>query len=530
MRDPNPDRTDAGARGAAWPAPVHYNVAQDVCDKHPRRETALLWCHPGGDRRVTWGELQDDANRMARELNARGVRGGDRVAVLAPPSPSTAAAFLAILKAGAVVLPLPGGLAEEQVAFRLDDAEVALVVADAEWRDRVPRGFETLTPGVDEYDHHSPAPVTKVVGADEPAFILYTSGTTSDPKGVVFAHRTMLADSEFDYCADLRRGELTYWVGEWGWTLKKVFGPWRRGAVNVAYSYPGRLDVEEMLAVLSRHHVTNVFLNATLIKMMAREGDLGRMYPQSFRVVTTSNEPLGIEAFRWFEEQFGTPPLEFYGLTESYPMVGNSPRVTVRPGSMGRRVPGWDVAILDEEERPVAPGEEGEICLRARSNPHWPLGYWRKRAETERDFGGTWFHTKDLAHVDDTGYFWFHARRDDVIKASGYRIGPAEVERILVQHPSVREAAVVGVPDPVRGTAVKAFVSVNEGVDATAELERELRDLVKRAHSSFAAPRAVEFVPDFPRSATGKIRRSALRASSEEPRTDVGDAAPAERA
>lgn len=498
--------------GTLWSVPETYNMVSEVCDRHPRDQVAMIWEQPRGSTTVSWGELQDDANRLARALKAKKVGRGDRVAILSPQSPITAAAMLGILKVGAVILPLPSGLADRQIAFRLEDAEAAVVVTDRLNRDRVPSAFTCLVLDADQFDHFSTRLVTEEMSSDDSAFLLYTSGTTQEPKGVLFAHRTMLADSEFDYCQDLRKGELTYWTGEWAWTLKKVFGPWRRGAVNVAYSYEGRLDLEAMLRVLQHRHVTNVFLNATVIKMMMQEGDLGRRFPQAFRVATTSNEALGLDAFHWFEEQFGVPPLEFYGLTESYPMVGNSPDVPVKPGSMGRPVPGWDVCLLEEErDVPAELGAEGEIALLAASNPHWPVGYWNRPEETDRDFGRTWYRTKDLAHRDEDGYFWFHARRDDLIKASGYRISPVEVEQILTQHGSVREAAVVGLPDAVRGATVKAFVALVEGVLPSRDLEEELIAYVRKSHSSFAAPRAIEFVSDFPRSGTGKIRRSVLR-------------------
>ena len=157
----------------------------------------------------------------------------------------------------------------------------------------------------------------------------------------------------------------------------------------------------------------------------------------------SAGEPLNPEAIRWFREQYGVTVLDFYGLTESYPLVANFPWMDVREGSMGRPMPGWDVQILDEDEKPVAQGERGEICLRARSNPHYPLGYWNNDEASEEDFGGDWFHTKDAASMDEDGYVWYEGRADDVIIAAGYRIGPFEVESACLEHPAVAEAAAV---------------------------------------------------------------------------------------
>ena len=180
----------------------------------------------------------------------------------------------------------------------------------------------------------------------------------------------------------------------------------------------------------------------------------------------SAGEPLNPEVIRWFREQYGITVLDFYGLTESYPLCGNFPTVEVREGSMGRPVPGWDVAVLDEDENPLPPGERGEICLRARSNPHYPLGYWNRPEDSEEVFGGDWFHTKDAAETDEDGYFWYAGRADDVIISAGYRIGPFEVESACVEHPAVLEAAAVASPDERRGSIVKAFIVLAEGHEA----------------------------------------------------------------
>jgi acetyl-CoA synthetase len=219
--------------------------------------------------------------------------------------------------------------------------------------------------------------------------------------------------------------------------------------------------------------------------------------------------------------------LDYYGLTESYPLCGNYPFMAVREGSMGRPMPGWEVAILDEDERPVPPGERGEICLKARSNPHYPLGYWNRPPEdTEEAFGGEWFHSKDAARADDDGYFWYEGRADDVIISAGHRIGPFEVESACLEHPAVAEAAAVASPDDRRGNVVKAFVvlaagheatpELAAGHEATPELAEEIKAFVRDHHSAYAYPRLIEFVPDLPKTLTGKIRRVELRQQEQE--------------
>jgi acetyl-CoA synthetase len=244
--------------------------------------------------------------------------------------------------------------------------------------------------------------------------------------------------------------------------------------------------------------------------MMAIE-DAGTRYPQRFRRVCSAGEPLNPEAIRWFREQYGVTVLDYYGLTESYPLVANYPSLGVREGSMGKPMPGWEVAILDEDEQPVAEGERGEICLRARTNPHYPLGYWNTPEASEETFGGEWFHSKDAARQDEDGYYWYEGRADDVIISAGYRIGPFEVESACLEHPAVREAAAVASPDELRGQVVKAFVVLAEGHVASDELAEEIKRFVRERLSAYAYPRRIEFVTDLPKTLTGKIRRIELR-------------------
>jgi acetyl-CoA synthetase len=244
--------------------------------------------------------------------------------------------------------------------------------------------------------------------------------------------------------------------------------------------------------------------------------DAGNKYPQKFRIVCSAGEPLNPEVIRWFRDQFGVTVLDYYGLTESYPLCANYPTVEVREGSMGLPMPGWDVQVLDEDQKPLPPGERGEICLRARSNPHYPIGYWNRPEDTEEVFGGEWFHTKDAAQTDEDGYFWYAGRADDVIISAGYRIGPFEVESACVEHPAVREAAAVASPDPKRGDIVKAFIVLAEGHDPSDDTADSIKKFVRERHSAYAYPREIEFVDDLPKTLTGKIRRVELREAERE--------------
>ena len=221
--------------------------------------------------------------------------------------------------------------------------------------------------------------------------------------------------------------------------------------------------------------------------MMAID-DAGERYPQRFRIVCSAGEPLNPEAIRWFREQYGITVLDYYGLTESYPLCANFPFMEVREGSMGRPMPGWDVQILDEDEHPVAQGERGEICLRARSNPHYPLGYWRPPEASEETFGGEWFHTKDAATQDEDGYVWYAGRADDVIIAAGYRIGPFEVESACLEHAAVREAAAVASPDEVQGQRRQGVHRPRRGPRALRRAGRRDQALRPRAPQRLRLP------------------------------------------
>ncbi len=500
-----------------WVVPERYNIAADVCDKHPREKLAMIHEDFAGNiRRISWGELQDRSNQFANVLVAHGVERGDRVAMLLPPTPETAAAFLGTWKAGAILLSMSVLYGDEGIRHRLTDSQAKVLVTNSANADRVERSLvehvlvlddELLAKATTSFDCVDTA-------ADDPAQLYYSSGTTGLAKGILHAHRYLLAHEEFIYCHDVRENELFHGMGEWAWAagICPLLGPWRLGAVQCVYQREGGFDPHKQLDFLSRHEVTNVFGTPTAIRSMMSISDAGRRYPQKFRIVCSAGEPLNPEAIRWFREQYGVTVLDFYGLTESYPLCGNFPFMEVREGSMGKPVPGWEVAILDEDERPVASGERGEICLRARSNPHYPLGYWNRPPEdSEEAFGGEWFHTKDAARQDDDGYYWYEGRADDVIISAGYRIGPFEVESACLEHPAVAEAAAVASPDDRRGNVVKAFIVVADGSEPSEELAEEIKAFVRDRHSAYAYPRVIEFVADLPKTLTGKIRRIELR-------------------
>jgi acetyl-CoA synthetase len=504
-----------------WEVPERYNIAADVCDKHSREKLAMVWeRHDGLRRDVSWGELQDLANQAAHVLRAKGVGKGDRVAVVLPPTPETAAVFLGTWKLGALLLSMSVLYGDDGIRHRLGDSKPRVLVTD---KANVGRFDASLVDEVLVLDGDPAHPgllagaptdhVCEDTLADDPAQLYYTSGTTGMAKGIVHAHRYLLAHEEFVYCHDVGDGERFHGMGEWAWAagIAPLLGPWRLGALQCVYQRAGGFDPNAQLDFLSRHEVSNVFTTPTAMRAMMAIEDAGTRYPQKFRIVCSAGEPLNPEAIRWFREQYGLTVLDYYGLTESYPLCANFPFMDVREGSMGKPMPGWDVQILDEDEHPVAPGERGEICLRARSNPHYPLGYWQLPDASQETFGGDWFHSKDAATMDADGYVWYAGRADDVIIAAGYRIGPFEVESACLEHAAVREAAAVASPDKVKGNVVKAFIVLADGHEPSDGLATDIKAFVRDRLSAYAYPRKIEFVTDLPKTLTGKIRRIELR-------------------
>jgi acetyl-CoA synthetase len=499
----------------SWNVPERYNIAADVCDKHDRSKLAMIHEHFDGTiRELHWGELQDLSNQAAHVLAEAGVERGERVAVVMPSTPETAAIFFGTWKLGAMLLSMSVLYGDDGIRHRLQDSEPRVLVTDP---GNAPRfegsGVQLLVLDESTFDGAPAEFETTDTAAEDPAQLYYTSGTTGMAKGIVHAHRYILGHEEFTYCHELESGERFHGMGEWAWVagISPLLGPWRHGAVQCVYQREGGFDPHKQLEFLSRHEVTNVFTTPTAMRAMMAVERAGTKYPQKFRRVCSAGEPLNPEAIRWFRNEYGITVLDYYGLTESYPLCANYPYMEVREGSMGKPMPGWDVAILDEDEQPVERGEKGEICLRARSNPHYPLGYWRNEKAAAETFGGEWFHSKDAASEDEDGYYWYEGRADDVIIAAGYRIGPFEVESACIEHKAVREAAAVASPDELKGNVVKAFIVLAEGHEPSDELADEIKRFVRERLSAYAYPRKIEFTDELPKTLTGKIRRMELR-------------------
>jgi acetyl-CoA synthetase len=531
----HPGPYDSMVKAFRWEVPERYNIATDTVDKHERDRLAMLWeDHSGNERRVTFGEIQDASARIANVLSALGVGRGDRVAVLLPSLDVTAAAFIAVYKMGAILLSLSQLYGDDSIAHRLVDSGAKVLITDGTnkprlegMRDRVTSLERVLVvnPGDslsgDDIDlaaaieEASANFRTVETSADDPAQLYYSSGTTGQAKGILHAHRYLLGHNEFELSHDVRDNEVFHSTGEWAWIagiVPGLLGPWRFGVPVAVFQRKGGYDPEQTLYVLEKYEVGNLFTTPTALRAMTEVKGAGSQYKTRLRIACSAGEPLNPEVIRWFEGEFGIKVFDYYGLTESYPLCGNFPTVEVRPGSMGLPLPGWEVAILSTDgEEPLPPDELGEICLRARTNPHYPLGYWNRPEDSAEVFGGEWFHTKDAARMDSDGYVWYEGRADDVIISAGYRIGPFEVESALVAHPAVAEAAAVAAPDEVRGQVVRAVVVLQPGREPSDTLARELQEHVKEQTAPYKYPRVVDFAEALPKTPSGKIKRSLLR-------------------
>jgi len=524
-------------RSFRWHIPRRYNMAEDVCDRHAESpgKTALIWFDDQGkERRLSFTEVRSAANGLANALEAHGVKFGDRVAILLPQCPETAICHVASWKMGAISLPLFTLFGEEALEYRLENSGAKVVVTDtanvskiAAIRDRLPalqhvigidieqagggfdHGFWTLIEAAGKNYRNQPT------AADDPALLIYTSGTTGPPKGALHAHRTMIAhmpSMEFYTHFFPKPGDLFWSPADWAWIgglMDNIMPAWFHGVPVLAFR-ARKFDPEEAFSMLAAHRVRNAFIPPTALKLMRQVPEPQR-YGAQLRSIFTGGEAMGSELLNWGYETFGLVIAEGYGQTEFNLAVGNCPPIMdVHPGSMGRPCPGHMVDIIDDDGNVAGPGETGHIAFKT-PDPIAMLGYWQNDQATKDKYIGDWMVSGDLGQRDERGYLWFMGRADDVITSAGYRIGPGEIEDCLMKHPAVALAAAVGVPDPVRTEAVKAFVVPAEGTTASDALAIEIQDYVKARLSAHEYPRMVEFVEALPMTATGKIRRRDLR-------------------
>ena len=527
----------------SWRIPDRFNIADAVCDRHVgANRTALIYENADGrGGELTFEHLQEHSKRLANALAAHGVGRGDRVGILLPQCPETLLAHLAAYRLGAIALPLFTLFGPDAIEYRLNDSGCRMVVTNDEGvaklaglRDRLATppvlvNIESVRDGgalsfADLLERSSPVHQTIDTAADDPAVIIYTSGTTGSPKGALHAHRVLLGHLpgvEMPQELFPKPGDLFWTPADWAWIggLFDVLLPSLHHGVPVLAHRMAKFDPEFALRLMAEHGVRNAFLPPTALKMLRAVPDPAR-FGQKLRSVGSGGETLGEELLDWGRAAFGCAINEFYGQTECNLVVSNcSSILPVRPGSMGRAVPGHEVAVVDAEGRPLPPGEPGTLAMR-RPDPVMFLGYWNNPEATAAKFAGDWLLTGDQGVQDEDGYFRFVGREDDVITSAGYRIGPGEIEDCLLRHPAVSMAAVVGVPDALRTERVAAVVVPAAGIAPDDALAREIQDFVRTRLAAHSYPREVHFAESLPMTATGKVMRREIR-------NDLGRAAAA---
>ena len=516
-----------------WRIPERYNIGVDICDRQEPGTVALIYEGDDGSvRKYTFGELRRLSNGLANALQAHGLGAGERMGILLSQSVETALCHIAAYKLGAVAIPLFTLFGTDALAYRLSDSRARAVVTDRDNLEKIlsiradlPELKTILVVGgggagtVDFWaslekgaDHFSPVDTR----ADDPALIIYTSGTTGPPKGALHAHRTLLGHLpgvEFPHNFFPQPGDLFWTPADWAWIgglIDVLFPSWHHGVPVLAYR-ARKFDPEFAFDLMARHGVRNAFLPPTALKLMRQVGDADRRFNLRLRSIGSGGETLGEELLEWGRRTLGVEINEFYGQTEVNLVVGNCARIMpIRPGSMGRAIPGHRVQIVDDGGNVLPDGETGNIAIAA-PDPVMFLEYWNNPDATRGKFIGNWCLTGDMGRRDEDGYLWFVGREDDLITSAGYRMGPGEIEDCLLRHPAVALAAVVGKPDPVRTQIVKAFIVLKPGTRSDDELKKEIQQFVRQRLAAHEYPREVEFVDTLPMTATGKIIRKQLR-------------------
>ncbi|MGJ4954921.1 acyl-CoA synthetase [Bradyrhizobium sp. HKCCYLRH2015] len=521
-------------RDFRWDIPAQFNIAVATCDRHAdgsRRLALIVVEEDGAARRVSFDELREHSCRFANVLKADGLAQGDRVAVFLSQSLELPIVHLAAFRAGLVSVPLFTLFGEDALQFRLQNSGAKVVVTDttglaklARIRDHLP---ELKTIYVTDGDGPGARPFwstlkrasdqfpTVATSSDDPAIIIYTSGTTGNPKGALHAHRVLLGhlpNVEMVHGFLPKPGDVMWTPADWAWIgglFDALFPAWYHAVPVIGYRAK-KFEPQAAMQLMADYAVRNVFLPPTALKLM-RQANV-KHEGVRLRSILTGGESLGAELLDWVRATFGIDAHEIYGQTECNLVVGNNAKLfPIRPGSMGKATPGFQVLIVNDKGEELPRGERGIIGVR-QPNPCTMIEYWRNPEATRKKFAGDVLLTGDLGTQDDDGYFWYASREDDVITSAGYRIGPAEIEDTLLKHPAVALAAVVGIPDPVRTEAIKAWIVLRPGFVANDTLSREIQDFVKVKLAAHEYPRHVEFTDTLPMTATGKVLRRELRA------------------
>jgi acetyl-CoA synthetase/medium-chain acyl-CoA synthetase len=511
----------------------YFNFSTDVLDQWAKTNPGAngLWCvdaASGAERKFTFRELSVLSRQAANYFEASGVKRGHCVLLMVPRIWQWWVSMLGLIRIGAIPVPATLLMTQGDVAYRLKTAGVTALITTADGMEKAgdfkglrflaaktapARGWLDFDAGVKAANRTHRATPTR---RDDPGIIYFTSATTGEPKMVLHTQGSYGLGHRLtgELLLDCRFGETHWNISDLGWgkaAWSSFYGPWHMGACVFALDF-SKFDPVLILDTLSRYPIATWCVPATALRLIVRQ-DLSRWKFPTLRYCVTAGESLNPEVFKIWQAATGLELHEGYGQTETVVLVGNFKDRRICPGSMGQATPGMPVVVLDNNLQEVPPGHEGEIALRVK--PTRPPGLFKEYLDSPEamaeHFRGDWYLTGDRAVRDADGYFWFVGRKDDVIKSSGYRIGPSEVESVMLEHPAVLDVAVVGMPDKIRGQIVKAFVVLNPEYPPTDNLRRELQQYCKSTTAPFKYPREIEFLHALPKTISDKTRRFKLR-------------------
>jgi len=531
-----------------WPAREKYNFAHEICDRwanDPAKADKLALRYEAKDGTpgsYSFAQLRDLSNRFANVLAGLGVKKGDRVSGLLPKNPAILPAILGVWKLGAVYVPLFTAFATPAVAYRLRQSEASVVITDETNLPKV-RESQQSAEGLPELKQvfvvaeaaakleegvinfwaavNAASSEFKVVetSLDDLMEIQYTSGSTGQPKGAMATHKIGLGILPYVlYAMDLREEDVFWGGADPGWAYGLIIcllGPLMVGTAATLIEAP--FNAELCWQVMERYGVTNFAYAPTAYRALAAAGpELAHRYQLKLRVASSAGEPLNPEVIEWFGRELNVPIYDHYGQTELMMIVNNYHAFNnpVKPGSMGLPTPGFEVGLVDEDGNEVAVNTPGQIAVKRDSFGYLFKGYWKDPIKTAANYLGKWHLSGDMARRDEDGYFWFEGRSDDLINTSGYRVGPFEIESALLEHPDVVEAAVISIPDPQRGEAIKAYVMLKPGLEGSPMLVEQLQQIVREKVGKHAFPRQIEFTETLTKTPSGKIQRFLLRQQS----------------
>ncbi|MCI2254301.1 acetate--CoA ligase [Domibacillus sp. PGB-M46] len=523
----------------SWSQTGKVNAAYEAIDRHAEsgkgEKVALYYRDASRNEQYTFAEMKANTNKAANVLKQYGdLQKGDRVFIFMPRSPELYFAALGAIKAGAIVGPLFEAFMEGAVRDRLEDSEARMIITTPELASRVPvdelpklEKVFIVSDSVEEdekqidfmqkWKEASDQFEIEWVDRQDGMLLHYTSGSTGKPKGVLHVHNAMIQQYQTaKWVLDLQENDVYWCTADPGWvtgTAYGIFGPWLTGSTNVIVG--GRFSPEAWYGTIEEYKVSVWYSAPTAFRMLMGAGDevVKKFDLSSLRHILSVGEPLNPEVVRWGKKVFDLRIHDTWWMTETgAQVICNYPSMDIRPGSMGKPIPGLKAAIVDDQGNELPPNRMGNLAIK-KGWPSMMAAIWNNEAKYESYFmPGDWYVSGDSAYMDEDGYFWFQGRVDDVIMTAGERVGPFEVESKLVEHPAIAEAGVIGKPDPVRGEVIKAFIALRDGYEQSDDLKEEIRQFVKTGLAAHAAPREIEFRDKLPKTRSGKIMRRVLKA------------------